>query len=179
MIYFIRSGEYVKIGYSDNPLGRLRQVQTGNPIEAELLAVCPGGKDDEAAIHGAFQQHRVSGEWFRATPRLDALIEKVSHDHPEVQLAPSVDIARRPKSVGGKDRKHLTSITLQDWLDILWQSASKAKGRGVNIEFVELSDSIGIRINGVVIKDGRPYLTATEVASLAATPAPQEEPTTP
>ncbi len=172
MLYFIRSGQYVKIGVSANPLGRLRQVQTGNPIEAELLAVCPGGKDDEAAIHRAFQQHRVSGEWFRATPQLDALIEKVRHDHPEVQLAPSVDIERRPKSVGGKDRKHLASVTLQDWLDILWQSASKAKGRGVNIEFVELSDSIGIRINGVVVKDGRPYLTSPLVA---ATRAPQEE----
>ena len=180
MIYFIRSGQYVKIGRSSNPLGRLRQVQTGNPVQGELLAVCPGGRNEEAAIHRAFAEYRVSGEWFHATPKLNTLIEDIRRDHPEAQLTPDIETARRPLSVGGQGRRHSDSFATQDWLDILWQSGGKAQNKGLDIQLVELGDSVGIGINGVVVKEGRPYLTATNAAPMVATaPAPQEEPTTP
>ncbi len=56
-----------------------------------------------------------------------------------------------------------SNTTLQDWLDIVWQSAIQAQSKGLNIQFVDLGTSAGIRIFDVVIKDGRPYLTTTEV----------------
>ena len=53
-------------------------------------------------------------------------------------------------------------VTLQDWLDIAWQSAIQAKEKGVDVRFVDMGESVGIRIYGVVIRDGRPYLNTTE-----------------
>lgn len=57
-----------------------------------------------------------------------------------------------------------SNATLQDWLDIVWQSAIQAQGKGLNVQFVDLGTSAGIRIFDVVVRDGRPYLTTTEVA---------------
>lgn len=53
-------------------------------------------------------------------------------------------------------------VTLQDWLDIAWQSAIQAKEKGVDVRFVDMGESVGIRIYGVVVRDGRPYLNTTE-----------------
>jgi hypothetical protein len=54
-----------------------------------------------------------------------------------------------------------SNTTLQDWLDIVWQSAIQAQEKGLDIHFVDLGSSVGIRIFGVVVRDGRPYLTTT------------------
>lgn len=158
MLYFIRSGQYVKIGRSDNPLGRLRQVQTGNPIQGEMLAVCPGGRNSEQELHALFAEHRVQGEWFRLVPVIEERIAEVRRDYPECQLSPQGDQSKAPKTVGGVKRNHADNLTLQDWLDILWQSAIRGHSKGLDVHIEDLGDSIGIRISGVEIKEGRPYL---------------------
>ena len=56
-----------------------------------------------------------------------------------------------------------SNTTLQDWLDIVWQSAIQAQGKGLNVQFVDLGTSAGIRIFDVVIRDGRPYLNIADV----------------
>lgn len=53
-------------------------------------------------------------------------------------------------------------VTLQDWIDIVWQSAIQAKEKGADVRFVDMGESVGIRIYGVVVRDGRPYLNTTE-----------------
>ena len=58
-----------------------------------------------------------------------------------------------------------SNTTLQDWLDIVWQSAIQARDKGLNVQFVDLGASVGIRIFGVVVRDGRPYLTTTDELS--------------
>lgn len=70
MIYFIQAGGAVgsiKIGFSDNPSGRISNLQVGNSKEIRLLAVWPGTKQDEHRIHRIFQHLRLRGEWFQAT----------------------------------------------------------------------------------------------------------------
>ena len=54
-----------------------------------------------------------------------------------------------------------SNTTQQDWLDIVWQSAIQAREKGLDIRFIDLGESVGIRIYGVVVRDGRPWLTAT------------------
>jgi len=165
MIYFIRSGQYVKIGRANSPLARLRQVQTGNPLQGELLAVLPGGRNSEARLHSAFAEYRVRGEWFQLVPAIEEFITDARRDHPECQLTPQGDETKIPKTVGGEGRRHVENLTLQDWLDIVWQSAIQARDKGLDIQFVDLGTSVGIRVFGVVVRDGRPYLTTTvEVA---------------
>lgn len=63
-----------------------------------------------------------------------------------------------------------SNTTLQDWLDIVWQSAIQARDKGLNVQFVDLGSSAGIRIFGVEVRDGRPYLLP-EAAPAAAVEA--------
>ena len=50
-------------------------------------------------------------------------------------------------------------ISLQDYIDFVWQSALKAQENGVAIQFVYLNDDeVGIKISGVSLQDGRPVV---------------------
>lgn len=69
-VYFIRSGEAVKIGMSKDVPGRFRALRTMSPLPLELLGVIPGGRDEEAQLHRQWAGQRLHGEWFKATPEL-------------------------------------------------------------------------------------------------------------
>lgn len=65
MLYFATTGNYVKIGQSDNPTARVRQIQIHCPEPVKLAGTMPGTQEDERAVHRLFHEHRVRGEWFR------------------------------------------------------------------------------------------------------------------
>lgn len=69
-VYFIRSGDHIKIGYATNVADRIRELQVGNPTPLQLLGVMPAARPDEKRLHGQFAQTRIVGEWFQATPVL-------------------------------------------------------------------------------------------------------------
>jgi hypothetical protein len=64
-VYFVQSGEFVKIGISSGAANRLQKMQVGNPTKMEPLFSLPGGKEREAALHGRFRAYHHRGEWFR------------------------------------------------------------------------------------------------------------------
>jgi len=66
-IYAIRSGKsnLIKIGFSVEPQGRLKELQTGSPGKLELLQTWPGTRYDEKRIHRFLKKNRVHGEWFQ------------------------------------------------------------------------------------------------------------------
>jgi hypothetical protein len=90
MIYFVAcpSASAVKIGYAAKrsylsdaatAFERMSLLQTGCPFELELLAICPGDRAAEAALHERFSDARIRGEWFAITPEIRAhvaLLEK-------------------------------------------------------------------------------------------------------
>jgi hypothetical protein len=41
-VYFVRCGDYVKIGYAERPSARTVELQTGNPVQLELARVVAG-----------------------------------------------------------------------------------------------------------------------------------------
>lgn len=53
-----------KIGYSKNVNRRIHSIQTNHPEEIHLRRFIPGTRDDEAACHAIFAEHRLRGEWF-------------------------------------------------------------------------------------------------------------------
>jgi len=73
VIYFLRSSDYVKIGYASSEAGvdrRIAGFRTANPTSLKLIAVHAGDRRFEAQLHRKFRAHRVRGEWFIATAEI-------------------------------------------------------------------------------------------------------------
>lgn len=66
-IYYVRIGDWIKIGYAADLKQRLRAY----PPDAELLASHPGTLADEAALHKRFKPHLAAGrEWYPCAPEI-------------------------------------------------------------------------------------------------------------
>lgn len=91
MIYFIRDGEFIKIGLSVDPWRRLATFQTSHHSELELLAVMPGSADLESGLHRAFSSYATRGEWFSQNPKLLAFIESVKEVFADIQQQVSAE----------------------------------------------------------------------------------------
>jgi hypothetical protein len=71
-VYFLESGPYMKIGFSDNPIARAGTVtRLGKrpddlPFEADtdLIGWIPGDRKAEREMHKVFAKIHVAGEWF-------------------------------------------------------------------------------------------------------------------
>jgi len=70
MIYFIQSGNYIKIGYTKNVESRIKALQTASPHSLNVVLTMPGGLRKEAELHSLFSHLKVRGEWFNATSEL-------------------------------------------------------------------------------------------------------------
>ncbi len=73
MIYFITQGSrYIKVGYvKDDPVRRLRMLQTGNPDRMRLAMVLEGTAGEEKKIHNMFMPYHIRGEWFFLTGEIE------------------------------------------------------------------------------------------------------------
>lgn len=85
-VYFIRCGNYIKIGASESPLGRLSTIKkTGGVVsprgldlsKSKLVGTMPGDFKIERKMHDRFSHLRDVGEWFHAEPELLSFIEKL------------------------------------------------------------------------------------------------------
>lgn len=86
-VYFIEAGDYIKIGHSRDPMGRLSQIRKGrgvalpddlDPSGARILAVEQGGMFEEKKLHRRFTIHRAAGEWFKKNDRLTHYIKSLT-----------------------------------------------------------------------------------------------------
>ena len=92
MIYFVQSGNFVKIGFvsGDTLLAvyrRMEAFQTGNPNSLKLLGVMSGKCGIEHRIHRQFAASRERGEWFLLTTDLQAYISKNALSEDEASSA--------------------------------------------------------------------------------------------
>lgn len=79
-IYFVRAGDFIKIGYSTRPLDRLKALQTSHPGKLELIGTRPGSREFETELHDHFIKLHVRGEWFQAK---DPLLQYIEENTPE------------------------------------------------------------------------------------------------
>lgn len=78
-LYFVKcAGGPIKIGRATNPAKRLGSLRSGSYQRLELLATLPGKGYEEKVWHMAFQDYRLTGEWFRADKELTAAIERAT-----------------------------------------------------------------------------------------------------
>jgi hypothetical protein len=75
-VYFIGSkrSRAVKIGVAEDVRTRLSGNQVGNHQRLVVLADMPGDERYEHALHEAFAEYRIRGEWFRHEGRLAQFI---------------------------------------------------------------------------------------------------------
>jgi DNA-binding XRE family transcriptional regulator len=75
MVYFIKQGDYVKIGFTNRFKTRLSQLQISSPIKLEVLAIIDGDKSDEQKFHEQFKHISSNGEWFMQCDELKSFID--------------------------------------------------------------------------------------------------------
>jgi hypothetical protein len=72
MIYFIKNvaNGNIKIGFSETPTKRLRELQTGSTERLVLLKSIPGDHSLERQLHEQFAHCRLDGEWFSSADEI-------------------------------------------------------------------------------------------------------------
>jgi Meiotically up-regulated gene 113 len=59
----------IKIGFSKDPLNRLKALQTGNSRKIEIMGwIKSDDQSLERELHKKYQKHRLHGEWFSIEP---------------------------------------------------------------------------------------------------------------
>ena len=79
MIYFIKQGDYVKIGFTNRFKIRLNQLQVSSPIKLEVLGIIEGDKTDEKYMHDKFKHISTNGEWFVYCDELKSYIDTLDN----------------------------------------------------------------------------------------------------
>ena len=64
LIYVVRSGRAVKIGFTKNLAERIATLQSGNQNRLELAALFAGPRRAELALHLTYRVKRTHGEWY-------------------------------------------------------------------------------------------------------------------
>lgn len=72
--YIVRCGPFVKIGMAVDVETRFRTLLASNPFDLEMVAILPGGRAVERALHLRFAAQRHRDEWFREEGELAAWI---------------------------------------------------------------------------------------------------------
>lgn len=84
VVYFVRSGDHVKIGTTLHINKRFGEIQAPN---TELLATEPGYLHRESLLHSKFAKFRANGEWFRLEPALVRYINALRNEAGQPPIA--------------------------------------------------------------------------------------------
>lgn len=137
-LYLIYAKELkrVKIGFSKKPENRLKQLQTGSPVQLELFAFTSAHfkEQSESQLHDKYKAKRVKGEWFQLE-NLDyiELLEQWDFD-------PGIHYEQRTRE----------KISVDDIAYISFSSQSLCKVQVVDISFdkshitVKIKNQIGV-----------------------------------
>ncbi len=85
-VYIAGFGNYYKIGRSDAPEERIKELRVANPLIVLLAAIpCDDSIALEQSLHRTFHQFRFEGEWFFC-PDVPALLRQLMQDHTKVDV---------------------------------------------------------------------------------------------
>jgi hypothetical protein len=106
-VYYLRSGAYIKIGWTSNLEKRMRAYAP----DSVLLATEPGTRKDESRRHKMFATHRTHGrEWYAMVPSLMHHIEMMVTEHGEPD---PVSFAAQPVTI--PQRREVEPIRPAGW----------------------------------------------------------------
>ena len=75
-IYFVRAGEFVKIGRAKDWKLRIQTMQTGSPCVLQPLLVLTGDDETENQLHFKFYRDKYRGEWFHNSEAIRKFIQE-------------------------------------------------------------------------------------------------------
>ena len=95
VIYFVqRTNGDIKIGTTNRLTPRLSQLKSAHgPIT--LLGIISGGHVKEKILHWCLSDFRLDGEWFKSTPKIQAVID-------EYAIVPTTRSTATPNKTGDK-----------------------------------------------------------------------------
>lgn len=77
MVYLVEAKNgLIKIGFSNNPEGRVITINSHSAIPVRLIAYWPGSRREENSLHKRFGASRTHCEWFALTPDLSAFVDE-------------------------------------------------------------------------------------------------------
>ena len=131
-LYFIKMGDFIKIGRSKNVLNRMKSLITAMPLEPVLLADFRGRGFMEPDFHFLFKEFktRQNGEWFHADQRILKFI-RWANKHPyspsSIKFQKNERVwFRHDRLPFGKHKGKLISMVVkEDPKYIVWLSATK------------------------------------------------------
>lgn len=136
MIYVLRTKNndpaYIKVGYAKKDIAqRIATLQTGCPLELELIFAKNGAIKDEKALHRKLKAHHVTGEWFRWNEETSKIL-KVPLDATPINPTQPGFLTPRQKQINNlfrmTKRKWVSPMPLEDFMH--WHPYS----------FIELTD---------------------------------------
>jgi hypothetical protein len=77
-VYFARSGDLVKIGFTRSIRNRLRAIRSPTGERVDLMVYISGSMGLEQDLHNLCIAAHVTGEWFRLTPDVQRTIDEFS-----------------------------------------------------------------------------------------------------
>jgi hypothetical protein len=78
VVYIVRIGKFVKIGFSTNLPARLKTSRTSNP-DVQLQLAIPGDRALETRLHSLLQEERILREVFRDGGRIQLFVDHVEY----------------------------------------------------------------------------------------------------
>lgn len=78
-VYFIRSGDRIKIGYSNDVQRRVQAVRGSLHTDSEYLGYMAGDRKVEGHLHRRFAASREFGEWFKVSDELLEVVELLAN----------------------------------------------------------------------------------------------------
>jgi hypothetical protein len=79
-VYFVKCGEFIKIGWSESWYSRIQRMKVDNPDHIEVLLVIGRPKIFEKTMHRKFAELRHRGEWFRDHLDIREYVEERKHE---------------------------------------------------------------------------------------------------
>uniref|UniRef100_UPI003F49232F GIY-YIG nuclease family protein n=1 Tax=Streptomyces sp. CA-141956 TaxID=3240051 RepID=UPI003F49232F len=120
----------VKIGMSNTPERRLREIQAHSPVRVTILWTHPGGHPLEQALHSHFAAYRMHGEWFDfgTLDPVQTITQALSTGAVAVPEEPSAEAAPQPPPFDelALFRSTLTRLYGPGATFILWEFAEQA-----------------------------------------------------
>lgn len=119
-VYFVRAGDYVKIGLAKDPEKRLVDLQVSNAEYLDLVHIIPGGRELESYYHEAFKHHHVRGEWFEYEPVMAEL------PYIELGIARPKELNPEKAGEGKRLKRYALRVPLTDYI---WERLEKEARR--------------------------------------------------